>query len=50
MRNNIAAPMLGTCKKQRQNADYSGETWVAGNTEPNSPGAAASQGGTYVGG
>ena len=26
--------MLGRCKKQRQNADYSGETWVAGEAEP----------------
>ena len=43
-------PMLGRCKKQRQNADYSGETWVAGKAEPNSPRAAASLGEPMLGG
>ena len=41
--------MLGRCNKQRQNADYSGETWVEGKAEPNSPRAAASLGEPMLG-
>jgi len=34
--------LLGRCRKQKQNADYAGKTWVAGKTEPISPRVAAS--------
>ena len=49
MGNNIAVPPprahdVGRCKKQRQNADYRGETWVAGKAKLISPREAASQG------
>ena len=44
MGNDIAvpSPMLGTWKKHRQNAVFSGETRVPGNAEPISPRVAAS--------
>ena len=54
MGNNIAVtphpPMLGRCKKQRQNADYSGKTWVTGKADPISPRVAASLGEPMLGG
>ena len=37
-------------KKQRQNADYSGKTWVAGKAEPISPILAPSLGEPMLGG
>ena len=43
--NNTASPpplLLGRCRKQKQNTDYGGKTWVAGKTEPISPRVAAS--------
>ena len=43
-------PMLGRWKKQKQNADYSGETWVAGMAELTSPRVAASLGEPMLGG
>ena len=36
--------MLGRCKKQKQNTDNSGKTWVAGKAEPISSRVAASLG------
>ena len=44
MGNNITPPppfLLGRCRKQKQNTDYGGKTWVAEKTEPR---AAASLG------
>ena len=36
--------MLVRCRKQKQNTDYGGKTWVAGKTEPIFPRVAASLG------
>ena len=42
--------MLDKCKKQRQNTDYSGKTWVAGKAEPIFPRVAVSLGEPILGG
>ena len=53
MGNNIATPppffLLDRCKKQKQNTDYSGNTWVSGKAEPISPRVAASLGEPMLG-
>ena len=41
---NHIAPRSFCCRKQKQNVDYSDETWAAGKAEPISPRVAASQG------
>ena len=54
MGDNIAVsslpPMPGKCKKQGQNTDYSGETWLAGEAEPISLRVAVSLGDPMLGG
>ena len=42
-------PMLSRCENQIKNTDCSGETWVAGKTEPITPRVAASLGEPMLG-
>ena len=44
MGNNIATPLCWVDARNKQNADYSGKTWVAGKAEPISRRVAASLG------
>ena len=44
MGNNIAKPFCWVDARNKENADYSGKTWVAGKAEPISPRVAASLG------
>ena len=48
-KNNADPPMLGRCDNQIKNTDCSGETWVAGKTEPITPRVAASLGEPMLG-